>query len=216
VGARARKLREAREGARDYDGESLCGPKGLHAALVHARVAQAELDRRLAQERGLFLAGFHEYDAPVAARDGERDARQPGPRADVRKRAVDGHGQMRQHGERVEQVMAHHRERIAQRGQVVGLVPLRHQRDIGEQPLARIRFHRQTELSRAALERLTRGHAVLIDGVSLPCALRFRCTARSEIAAGVTPEIRPAWPSVCGRCAASFWRTSTERPRTAA
>ena len=31
-------------------------------------------------------------------------------------------------------------------------------------------------------------------------------------AAGVTPEIRPAWPRVAGLCAWSFCRTSSERP----
>ena len=43
---------------------------------------------------------------------------------------------------------------------------------------------------------------------------RLRCTSNSEIAAGVTPDRRAAWPSVAGRCAESFWRASTDRPRT--
>src|SRR5207253_731 len=32
------------------------------------------------------------------------------------------------------------------------------------------------------------------------------------LAAGVTPGMRPAWPSVAGRISASFWRTSCDRP----
>ena len=43
---------------------------------------------------------------------------------------------------------------------------------------------------------------------------RFRCTSRSEIAAGVMPEMRAAWPSVSGRCRLSFCCTSVEKPRT--
>ena len=45
---------------------------------------------------------------------------------------------------------------------------------------------------------------------------RFRCTINREIAAGVMPEILEASPSVAGRCLASFWRTSVDRPRTLA
>ena len=38
----------------------------------------------------------------------------------------------------------------------------------------------------------------------------FRWTSSSEMAAGVTPEMRVACPSVCGRCWVSFWRTSKD------
>ena len=37
---------------------------------------------------------------------------------------------------------------------------------------------------------------------------RFRCTSSSEIAAGVTPEMRAAWPIVSGLCRLSFCCTS--------
>lgn len=43
---------------------------------------------------------------------------------------------------------------------------------------------------------------------------RFRCTSNNEIAAGVTPEILAACPSVAGRTAASFCLTSNESART--
>jgi hypothetical protein len=42
----------------------------------------------------------------------------------------------------------------------------------------------------------------------------FRWTSSSEIAAGVTPEIREARPSVSGRCLLSFCRTSMLRAAT--
>ncbi len=45
---------------------------------------------------------------------------------------------------------------------------------------------------------------------------RSRCTSSSEIAAGVMPGMRCAWPTVCGRTRSSFCRTSAESPRTMA
>ncbi len=44
---------------------------------------------------------------------------------------------------------------------------------------------------------------------------RLRWTSRMAIAAGVTPEMRAAWPRESGRISLSFWRTSLERPATA-
>ena len=46
--------------------------------------------------------------------------------------------------------------------------------------------------------------------------VRFRWTRSSEIAAGVTPGTRAAWPSVCGRASPRRWRTSFDRPVTRA
>src|SRR5690348_8347643 len=42
----------------------------------------------------------------------------------------------------------------------------------------------------------------------------LRCTESSEMAAGVTPGMRAAWPKVAGRTCSSFWRTSLDRPDT--
>jgi hypothetical protein len=39
-------------------------------------------------------------------------------------------------------------------------------------------------------------------------------TSSKEIAAGVTPEIREAWPTVSGFTRLSFSRTSRENPET--
>ena len=46
--------------------------------------------------------------------------------------------------------------------------------------------------------------------------LRFKCTSRIETAAGVTPAMRAAWPTVAGRICASFCRTSFDSPATCA
>ena len=45
---------------------------------------------------------------------------------------------------------------------------------------------------------------------------RSRCTSSSEIAAGVIPGMRCAWPTVCGRTRCSFCRASADRPCTCA
>ena len=43
---------------------------------------------------------------------------------------------------------------------------------------------------------------------------RLRCTSSNEIAAGVTPPMRAAWPSVAGWVRLSLVSTSVESPRT--
>ena len=48
--------------------------------------------------------------------------------------------------------------------------------------------------------------------VSRETCARLKYTSRTETAAGVTPGIRPAWPSVTGRTRVSFCRTSFDSP----
>ena len=55
---------------------------------------------------------------------------------------------------------------------------------------------------------------VATTAVSMVKSYRFD-PSRIEIAAGVTPEMRAAWPTVSGRCALSFCWTSIDRPRSA-
>ena len=42
----------------------------------------------------------------------------------------------------------------------------------------------------------------------------YRWISNNEMAAGVIPEMREAWPSVSGRCLSSFWRASKLRADT--
>src|SRR5258706_5370720 len=113
--------------------------------------------------------------------------------------------------------MAHCLQGLADRGQVVGLVPLREQLQVGDQLFARALRERERHFAESAFERGARRHAVFLCPVSCEVRFvaRFRCTSRSEMAAGVTPEMRAAWPIVSGRWRASFWRTSFDKPRTA-
>ena len=76
----------------------------------------------------------------------------------------------------------------------------------------RLRRQREPELATPLRELLRKAHAVLpMVRAAAPVAarvppelvlanLRFRCTSSTEIAAGVMPEMRAAWPSVSGRC----------------
>src|SRR5581483_316915 len=117
---------------------------------------------------------------------------------------------MRQDGERIEQVVTHHPQRITNCGQVVNAVPFVEQRQIVQQLLARASGKRERQMFQAALERGARRHAVFVDGWN-PL---FKCTSSSEIAAGVMPEMRDAWPMVSGRWRLSFCCTSTDSPFT--
>ena len=155
--------------------------------------------------------------------------------------------QVRQHGERVEQMVGDHLRRLADGRQVVRAVPLGEQRDQGGElrrapggrasPSARTPSSIAASIGAAlppccaapvfALGATRRAHAdrrpaapsapggaapsVAVDAAGKP---RFRCTSSSAIAAGVTPEMRAAWPTVSGRCWLSFCCTSVERPRT--
>src|SRR5882672_2865212 len=134
---------------------------------------------------------------PLRSRKREWDARKSRPGANVGDPcSLRPLRQVRQHGERIKQMLAHHGKRFANRGQVVAAVPFGEQHYVGDQLIAGARRQRELEFFQAALERGLRRHAVLLDG----CKPLFKCTSKSEIAAGVMPEIREAWPTVSGLC----------------
>ena len=125
------------------------------------------------------------------------NARESRPCADVGKaRSVRRQRKVRQHCERIKQMLTHHGEWVADCGQVVAAIPFGEQHHVGDQLIAGARRQRELEFFKAALERGVRRHAVLLDG----CKPLFKCTSKSEIAAGVMPEIRDAWPTVSGLC----------------
>ena len=59
--------------------------------------------------------------------------------------------------------------------------------------------HKARYVGRKKLVMITQGHAV---HANIRC--RFKCTNSNDKAAGVTPEIRPAWATVVGRTLVSF------------
>src|SRR6266446_6945930 len=106
-------------------------------------------------------------------------------------------------------------------GQVVDLVPLLQQYEILKELVPLAATQRKTYLCCSICEapvqvrlrspRHQCRHAADLSGVRSP---RFRWTRSSEIAAGVIPEMREAWPIVSGLCWFSFCRPSIDRPST--
>src|SRR5260221_10591718 len=105
--------------------------------------------------------------------------------------------------------------------QVVDLVPLLQQYEILKELVPLAATQRETYLCcsigeapvqvRLRSPRHQCRHAADLSGVRTP---RFRWTRSSEIAAGVIPEMREAWPIVSGLCWFSFCCTSICRTRT--
>src|SRR5262245_59079124 len=121
---------------------------------------------------------------------------------------------MRQHGERVEDMMRDHPLRLANCGQVVGCVPLREEGDISLELLSGIRRQRRAtcpaELKEAGVDVGCCRHAVRrssiepgvagVNETEADARPRFKWTSSNAIAAGVIPEMRAAWPIVSGLC----------------
>ena len=109
--------------------------------------------------------------------------------------------------------MRDHLRPLADRRQVVGPIPLGEQVEIARQLVAR----RRTGVAGIARSPPPATQARMVAATSRPSCRshgrvgcrrgdrrrmpRFRCTSSSEIAAGVMPEMRAAWPIVSGRCA---------------
>src|SRR6476646_3716289 len=205
------ELIEPGERARDDELEFRLRPPLFDASRMHGHVRQLELDRRLAQESELFLARVVQRDTPLWPCERNRDARQASASAHVGESAFGGNWEVGYHGQRVEQMVAHDFSGFANRREVVGAVPLFQQFHVShEQSLGPLR-ELKPELGYAPVKRVPRCHAVLCSTVLKP---RLRCTSSREIAAGVTPEMRAAWPTVRGRWRSSFCWTSTESPFT--
>ena len=69
---------------------------------------------------------------------------------------------------------------------------------------------RARSAARSAISRLAHASRGRRGPCRLPAART--CATSSVSAAGVMPSIRPAWPMVRGRCAASFWRDFVRQP----
>ena len=189
---------------------------GMHAA----QVRQAEHAGRLLDKRRLLGNGIDTGNGHFRAADGDDDAGQATARAHIqhaRRPALRVTNQRRDDGQAVEQVVRQHLGRVAHGGQVVNLVPLGEQIEIRQQ--LRVLRGRETQAKRsgafgqALLLRVA--HAALATAGATPVKpLKppfFKWISSKEMAAGVTPLMRPACPSVSGRCFCSFCRTSMDR-----
>ena len=98
--------------------------------MVHRNILQSQFDDSLLQEAGFLLHGIDHADSQVGAGNGQRDRGQAAAATDIEQGAF---AQMRQHGQRIEQMVRDGLGWVAQGGQVVGLVPLEQQVAEGEQ-----------------------------------------------------------------------------------
>ncbi|MCY1537234.1 hypothetical protein D9M68_727230 [compost metagenome] len=109
-----------------------------------------------------------------------------------------------------------HFVRIAHRGQVVGLVPFDQQRQVGEQLflLQGRNFNAQLKGALRQFFGMPSGHQrhQALCSSWRPAPRFFRWISSREIAAGVTPGIREAWPSVSGRVLPSLCWISLDKP----
>lgn len=209
-----KEIGQGREGAR-ADQFKAAGQR-LHPAVRAPQVRQAEFSRHLLDESRLLGDRVQACDCDVAAHDRDHHPRQTGTRPHIEQRRPPRPltSQGPDDGQAVEQVMGQDARGVAQRSQVVNLVPFQNQRGVGQKLFALAVIQAQPERRRALAQLPIGTHSpTCCDSAAAFCA-KARCPPlrkwiiSSEIAAGVTPEMREASPSVSGRCLASFCRTS--------
>ena len=147
---------------------------------------------------------------PIGLSNRQYNSRQTCPASNIQPLASP---QVLEHRKAIKQVMTHHLMRIADRSQVIDLVPLVEQCQIIQQFPLHLRSSHNPELRYANTQFLGQIHADFWDGV-ITRKPRFKWTSSKEIAAGVMPEMRAACPIVSGLCRLSFCCTSMESPRT--
>src|SRR4029079_7620561 len=104
--------------------------------------------------------------------------------------------EVREEREAVQHVEDDHLLRLAHRGEVVHAVPLRDQLEVARERLRRVERELEAHGADPGADPLREAHAWRSRGGSAVAARRLRCTRRSEIAAGVTPWMREARPTV--------------------
>ena len=230
-GARCRALdcderREIGERARDHDVERRCRARSPRRAPSRASTlaSASSIAACCRNAPFLWLRVEQRRRATRAARSRAESPGTPPPLPTSSTRTTVVARQVRQHGERVEHVMRDHSLRLANRRQVVRAVPLaRAARDTrracraapcGSEARAPADGQRAEAVVDASIVADRRASCRLRGAIGAFAKPRFRCTSRSEIAAGVMPEMRAACPIVSGLCRLSFCCTSVEKPRT--
>src|SRR5215475_3352117 len=97
-------------------------------------------------------------------------------------------------------MMRHHPITLADGRQVVDTIPLFEEIEVALEALDLRLAQCKSERVDAARERGFAHAALCSVRAVLFAPRRFKCTSNSEIAAGVTPAMRDAWPTVSGRC----------------
>ena len=182
----------------------------LYPAGNHLHIVQAQLNRRLLQKRGFFAVGIQQRHRQIRACNRNRNTGHTAAGSDINQPARLCH--IRQQGQAVEDVVADYRLLIAQGGEVIGAVPFFQQLHKGQQLQLLRHAERDAHLLQAVLQMAFQ----ITHAVFAPSNPRFKCTINKATAAGVTPEMRAACPTVSGRCWFNFCCTSADKPFTLA
>ena len=103
---------------------------------------------------------------------------------------------VRQDRQAIEQMPDQHRFRLAYGGEIVHVVPLLDEREVLQQAALGFLRNCESEGGDSVSKTRRQAHALcFFSGREKP---RFTCTSNKEMAAGVMPEIRAAWPAVSG------------------
>ena len=184
------------------------GRKSSTRPVTTLQICQAQFGLGLQQKSGLLGDAVDQRHLQFRPRNRQRDAGQAAAAADIE------HGftlKERHRRQRIQQVMADHALSVAHRGQVVHPVPLVQQRQIGQQlRLGALGQCRAPGRRFPPQVVCCDGHALFFCSSGLKPRLAY--TSSTEIAAGVMPCSREAWPSVSGRAFCRRWRTSIDNP----
>ena len=203
----ATKAIERGEGARDDD-TGAGQPKLLDAAVERMQVRQSEFGGSLPYEGSLLGDGIDAGHLDFGDRDGDHRSRETRHRCRRRSPMPSWEPPAA-----AAPPPSSSRANAAPASARAGAVPS------GCRPGSNVRAGRGSRAARRAATARGRRRALRRRRRARPLVRRhrssrsagrffFRWTSSSETAAGVTPEMRDAWPSVAGRCAASFCRTS--------
>ena len=202
------------------------------------QVAQLQRHRRLLDEGGFLAHGVHTAHVQLGAANRKHHTGQATAGAHIQQahppalhrttlRQLRQMATQGQHsGQAVEQVVGQHFLRVAHGRQVVDLVPLLQQgqklHQLRKLRGGQLQPHRSRTFLQACLQGFGGGCTHAATSPSACAAFKakslkppfFRCTMSSEMAAGVIPVMRDAWPSVSGRWRVSAWRASMLRAVT--
>lgn len=147
---------EIREGPGNDHRVSSGRPIRLGTGADDRHVSKSQLYGYLFDKACFFTYAVEHCYGTLRLDQGDRYARQPRPGSNIDQRSG---RQMRHHREAVDDVLREHRIRIAHRGEIVDLVPLRDEFDVSEQLILRVRRNVETQDIDRLPERLRPRHA---------------------------------------------------------
>ena len=139
---------QAAEGARADAVEGPLGSIRFDPAVDNLEVGEFQLQLHLDEETGLLAVGVEQGEAPLGKHDRQRNTGHAAAAADVQP-VIPTLGHERHHRQAVEQMARHHLVGATHRGEVVGLVPLDQQAQVGEQLFLLLRAELDAQLASA-------------------------------------------------------------------